>query len=339
MIPKVHQFSLGVQREVGWRTVLEVSYVGSRSQSLDVSQQINDVTLAQLLQYGATLTSSKPNPFYGVLPAATTLGSSATTTLQQTLRPYPQFTGVNETNIPVGKSWYNAMQVAVNKRLSQGLTFQVNYTWSKWMDATGYLNNQDLITTTPPRTMNGQDTPHRITVGGNWEFPMFKHATGIVGVLLKGWQANGLFMREVGFPLGAMSGYYSSGINPALANPTHTRYFNTCTITTTGARQNCASADEPVAWIQQQPSTIRTLSQRLQTIRPPIIPSVDVSVFKAFTLRENLRLQFRAEAFNAINAPQLGNPSTSLTSATAGLINPSMSNDPRAIQLALKLLF
>jgi hypothetical protein len=337
VIPKVHQFSLGIQREVGWRTVVEVSYVGSRSQSLDVGKQIDDVTLAQLLQYGAALSGSKTNPFAGLLPGTGING--ATTTLQQTLRPYPQFTGITENNIPTGKSWYNAMQVSVNKRLSQGLNFQVNYTWSKWMDATSYLNNQDLITDTPARTLNGQDTPHRLTIGGNWDLPMFKHSHGIVAVLLKGWQANGLFMREVGFPLGTPSGYYSSGISAALANPTHTRDFNTCTITTTGARQNCASADEPYAWIQQPPSTLRTLSQRLQTIRPPIVPSVDVSLFKAFTLRENLRLQFRAEAFNATNSPQLGNPSTSMTSATAGLISPSMSNDPRAIQLALKLLF
>jgi len=337
VIPKVHQFSLGVQREVGWRTVVEVSYVGSRSHSLDVYQQIDDVTLAQLLQYGATLSGSKTNPFAGLLPGTGING--ATTTLQQLLRPFPQFTGITEYNIPVGQSWYNAMQVGVNKRLAHGLNFQVNYTWSKWMDGVIYLNNQDLITSTPQRTMNGQDTPQRLTVGGNWELPMFKNAHGIVGVLLKGWQANGLFVRELGFPLGAPSGYYSSGINPALANPTKTRYFNTCTITTTGARQNCASADEPYAWIQQPPSTIRTLSRYLSTIRPPIIPSVDVSLFKAFALRENLHLQFRAEAFNATNSPQLGNPSTSMTSATAGLISPSQSNDPRAIQLALKLLF
>jgi hypothetical protein len=265
--------------------------------------------------------------------------NGATTTQQQLLRPYPQFTGITEYNIPVGQSWYNSMQVGINKRLSHGLNFQVNYTWSKWMDAVSYLNNQDLITSTPQRTLNVQDTPQRLTVSGNWELPIFKNATGIVGVLLKGWQVNGIFMRELGFPLTAPSGYYSSGINPALANPTKARYFNTCTITTTGARQNCASADEPYAWIQQPPSTIRTLSRQLPTIRPPIIPSVDVSLFKAFALRENLHLQFRAEAFNATNSPQLGNPSTSMTSATAGLISPAQNNDPRAIQLALKLMF
>jgi len=337
VIPKVQEFSLGVQRELGWRTVLEVSYVGSRSSSLDVSQQIDDVTLAQLLQYGATLTSSKTNPFAGLLPGTGING--ATTTLQQLLRPYPQFTGITENNIPIGKSWYNAGTVGITKRISAGLSLQVSYTESKWMDATNYLNNQDLITTRPEATLNPQDTPQRLMVSGNWALPFFKSTHGVAGVLLKGWQTNGILLQEAGFPLGSPSGYYSSGVNPALADPTDARYFNTCVQTTTGLRQNCASSTEPVAWIQQPPDTIRTLSRYISSIRPPKITSLQFSMFKAFTLRENLRLQFRAEAFNALNSPQLGNPSTSMTSATAGLITPSQSNDPRAVQLALKLMF
>ena len=337
VIPKVHEFSLGIQRELGWRTVLEVSYVGSRSHSLDVSQQIDDVTLAQLLQYGATLTGSKPNPFAGLLPGTSING--ATTTLQQLLRPYPQFTSITENNIPIGTSWYNAGTVGITKRISAGLSLQVSYTESKWMDATNYLNNQDLITTTPEATLNPQDTPQRLVVSGNWAVPFFKSTHGVLGALVKGWQTNGILMQEAGFPLAAPSGYYSSGISPALADPTYSRYFNTCTLTTAGLRQNCASTTEPDAWIQQPPSTIRTLSRYISAIRPPKITSLDFSMFKSFTLHENLRLQFRAEAFNALNSPQLGNPSTSMTSATAGLISPSQSNDPRAVQLALKLMF
>lgn len=62
-------------------------------------------------------------------------------------------------------------------------------------------------------------------------------------------------------------------------------------------------------------------------------------MFKAFTLHERLRLQFRAEAFNATNSPQLGSPSTSLTSTAAGTVGLTQSNDPRNIQLALRLMF
>jgi hypothetical protein len=337
VIPYVHQFSIGVQHELGWRTVIEASYVGSRSRSLDVSQQIDDVSLPQLLQYGAALTGSQPNPFANKLPGTNLNG--ATTTLQQLLRPYPQFTGVTEYNIPVGQSWYNALQVRVNKRLTKGLSFLAAYTHSRWLEAVQYLNNQDPITQTPARTLAATDTPHRLTISGNWELPVFSRTHGIAGIFLKGWQANGIYVVQTGFPLATPSGYYSSGVDPSLDNPTLARYFNTCTLTVSGVRTNCASASEPVAFIQQPTMTLRTLSVRFPSIRPPRVPSLDVSMFKAFQLRDQLRLQFRAEAFNALNAPQFGNPSTSLGSNTAGVYTLNQVNDPRNLQLALKLVW
>ncbi len=64
-----------------------------------------------------------------------------------------------------------------------------------------------------------------------------------------------------------------------------------------------------------------------------------LSMFKAFQLREGLKLQLRAEAFNATNSPQFGNPSTSLASTTPGVVTLTQTNDPRNIQLALKLVW
>jgi hypothetical protein len=337
VVPYVHQFSVGIQRELPWRSLIEASYVGSRSRELDVSQQIDDVSLSDLLTNGASLSSSRPNPFAGQLPATSL--NTANATLQQLLRPFPQFTGITETNIPVGQSWYNSLQVRFDKRFSHGLNFLVSYTYSRWLEGVTYLNNQDLITTTPARTLTSTDTPHRVVVSGNYALPFFSHAHGIAAVFLKGWQANGIFMREVGFPLAAPSGFYSSGIDPSLPDPTLTRYFNTCTLLTSGNRQNCASTTEPIAFIQQQPFTLRTLSLRFPSLRPAKVPNADVSLFKSFTLHERLRLQFRAEAFNLTNSPQFGQPSTSLTSTSAGVTTLTQVNDPRNIQLALRLMF
>jgi hypothetical protein len=304
---------------------------------LDASQQIDDVSMAQLLQYGASLTASVPNPFVNKLPGTNL--NAATTTLQQLLRPYPQFTGITEGNIPMGKSWYNSIQLRVDKRMSKGLNLRAAYTHSRWLEAVQYLNNQDPTTQTPQRTLAATDTPHRLTLSGNWELPLFRHTHGVAGIFLKGWQANGVYVVQTGFPLATPSGYYSSGVDPSLSNPTLARYFNTCTATVSGVRTNCASASEPVAFIQQPAMTLRTLSLRFPSIRPPRVPSVDVSMFKAFILRERLRLQFRAEAFNAINGAQFGNPSTSLGSNTAGVYTLTQVNDSRNLQLALKLVW
>jgi len=63
------------------------------------------------------------------------------------------------------------------------------------------------------------------------------------------------------------------------------------------------------------------------------------AMFKAFTLHEGIRLQFRAEAFNGLNAPQLGAPSTSLNTTAAGQVGLTQTNDPRNFQIAAKILF
>jgi hypothetical protein len=62
-------------------------------------------------------------------------------------------------------------------------------------------------------------------------------------------------------------------------------------------------------------------------------------MFKAFRLHEGLNLQFRVEAFNATNSPQLGLPNTTLSGTTAGQVGLTQSNDPRNVQLALRLQF
>jgi hypothetical protein len=286
-----------------------------------------------------TLSNSVPNPFAGLLPGTNL--NAATTTLQQSLRPHPQFTGITENNIPVGRSWYNSLQVQINKRMSHGLNFSVAYTHAKWLDAVSYLNNQDSTKLTPPRTLNATDTPHRVTASGNWALPIFNSNHGLLAMLVKGWQMNGIFVRQVGFPLAAPSGYYSGGIDPSLPDSqrTDTRFFNTCTLLTSGVRENCPTTSEPFAFIQQQPFTLRTLSLRFPTIRPPKVPNLDASLFKAFRLHERVQMQFRVEAFNALNAPQLGAPSTSLGTTAAGQVGLTQTNDPRNYQIAAKNCF
>jgi hypothetical protein len=351
----VHQFSVGVQRELPSRSVLEVSYVGSRSQELNVSQNLDVVSMANFLQYGGAVVAGVPNlsdscsatsstckyanPFYGLLPSGP--GLNASTTRQQLLLPYPEFTGVTENNIAMGKSWYNSLQVRFDKRMSHGLNLLVSYTRAKWLNATGWLNAQEPITQTPDRTLAGQDTPNRIVISGNWAIPLFSHTKGILSVFLKGWQANGVFMRENGFALGAPSGFMSTGINPALPNGDNTKLFNTCVILTTGAQSNCTFNGQTLqpAFIQQQPNTLRTLSGVLPTIRPPKVPNTDLSLFKAVQVHERFNVQFRAEAFNATNSPQLGGPSTSLTSTSAGVVTMTQNNDPRNVQLSLRVRF
>ena len=93
------------------------------------------------------------------------------------------------------------------------------------------------------------------------------------------------------------------------------------------------------AFIQQASNTLRVLSGEFPTIRPPKVPNADISLFKAVQVHERFNVQFRAEAFNATNSPQFGSPSTSLTSTSAGVVTMTQSNDPRNVQLSLRVRF
>src|SRR5262249_49507017 len=88
----------------------------------------------QYLSLGNSLFESLPNPFFGVLPANSSLGASPTITREQLLLPYPQFTSVAEQSSHRASSSYNGFQLKAQKRMSQGLSMLLSYTTSKLID-------------------------------------------------------------------------------------------------------------------------------------------------------------------------------------------------------------
>ena len=85
--------------------------------------------------------------------------------------------------------------------------------------------------------------------------------------------------------------------------------------------------------------TLRKLSAYMPGIRTQRAPMADDGIFKTFTITENLRLQFRAESFNLSNSVWFGAPNTTITSSTFGTVSPSQANDPRNVQLALRMMW
>jgi hypothetical protein len=348
-IPKNFQFSFGVQRQMPGNIQLEAAYVGSRTYSLEVSQNIDANSAAQLAQYGTQLsTQTVSNPFAGLLPGTTLNG--ATITLGQSLLPYPQYTGITEGDIPIGKTFYNSLQVRAEKRLSHGLFLVGSYTYSKNLQATSFLNPQDGTSQSAlARSIAQYDVTDLLVVSGGYQLPFFAHSKGLEHSFLGGWQLNAILTAQSGLPIvspytasnspDANSGAYSSGINPAISHPTRQRWFNTCYIDLSGQRQNCASANEQAAWIQQPPDTLTTLSPYLSNVRTSIPPNIDISFFKEFVIHEKVRVQVRAESFNFTNTPRFGAPNTTLTSAAFGTVADTQTNDPRSWSLSTRLTF
>ena len=336
-IPKVYNYSLALEQQLPYNTLIEVAYAGNYATQLSVSKGINAIPRSFYALPGQTpplssaaMVAQVPNPMAGLLPGSSL--NNATTAFQNLQVPYPEFGGITESTHPIGSSLYNSLQISVEKRLSAGLQGRVSYTWDKIMQETGYLNDQDAWDMLA-RVQAGEPS-QVLTISLTYNLPVFQNRKGVLHNVLGGWEANAIVRYLNGSLVGTPGGVYSSGINPQLSNPTYRQWFNTCTLNTTGVRQNCIDANQPVAFIQAPPYTLRTLSTVLPGIRTEVPTTMDFSLFKNFTIHEPVKMQIRANAYNFANTPIFGGPNT-----TTGVIGIGQVNDPRIVELALKLTF
>jgi hypothetical protein len=336
-IPKVYNYSLALQHQFKGQTLVEVAFAGNYATQLSVSKAINFLPRSFYALPGnpipvpsTTLLQQVTNPMAGKIPGSSL--NNATIAYQSLQVPYPEFGGISESTNPIGKSLYNSLQISVEKRFHAGLQGRLSYTWNKIMQETGYLNDQDDWSMLA-RVQAGEPTKV-LTLSMSYVLPIFSHGGGLLHNVLGGWEANGILRYINGSLVGTPGGVYSTGLNPKLDNRTYQQWFNTCTLSTSGARQNCIDANQPVAFIQAPPYTLRTLSTVLPGVRTEVPTTLDFSIFKNFQIHERTKMQFRANAYNLANTPVFGGPNT-----TTGVIGIGQVNDPRIVELGLKLNF
>ena len=346
--PYVHQFSFGIQHEMPGMISVEASYVGSRTISAYTSNNINGLSLANLALGDPTkggdpnyLNQQVPNPFQGLLPGTTING--ATVARSQLLHPFPEFGGITETNLNTGKVWYNSLQLSAQKRYSHGLTFSANYTLSKNIEATGYLNSQDAA---PTRTLTSFDRPHRLSFAPTYELPfgpgrwLLTSRNGVVSRLVSGWEVLVNTVFQSGAPMGMPSSVWVLG-DPHLENPTWDRLFKTGYIDANGVVRNVLAGEEPVFAVRP-PNTLRTTPSRWGNLRDRWATTYDASIIKNTRIRESINTQFRFEAFNALNTPVFASdPNLTPTSTNFGRIirDNGQSNAPRTLQFGFRVMF
>jgi hypothetical protein len=128
--PYIQEWNFNVQKKLPGSTVFEIAYVGNRGVHLvDGDVNINYSQLpASYMQYGAKLTQSVPNPFYGIITDPTSPLSQPTISWGTLQRPFPQYNGISSFRKPQADSIYHAMTMRVDRRFSKGMTFLVSYT-------------------------------------------------------------------------------------------------------------------------------------------------------------------------------------------------------------------
>jgi hypothetical protein len=333
LAPYNQRWQLGVQHEFSGGVVLDVGYVGNRGTRIGLSKNLN-VTPAQymstsLFRDQAAITKlggNVANPFLNLLPGTTMNGS--TIARERLLRPYPEYVNVNMTNNQ-GYSWYHALQGSVQKRFTKGFTILGTYTFSKFMQATEYLNQQDLM---PIEIISDVDTPHRVSISSIWELP-FGKGKPVGANVNSGWQVQGMFVfqssRPINFGTGNTSffGDINSVVNTGERRVgTDGPWFNTDSFVTSSALQIDTGRQ------------LRTFPFRFGFLRWDKLKNLDASLMKKTQITEGKEFEFRFELINATNTPNFASPDTNPTSSNFGRVT-AAQNYARRAQLTMKFVF
>lgn len=330
--PYAQRWSFGIQQELPWKSMIEVSYVRNRNTRLPVTRDLS-YTPAQYLSRSPVrdqatidyLGQTFPNPYYGLNSVFT-----KTMTRADLLRNFNEFSRVQLVGDPAGYSWYHSMQMRFERRMANGWTVQGSYTWSKAMEATEFLNQSDPM---PYEVVSSLDRTHRFTASGIWEIPVGRGRRygaampGFFEVFAGGWQLGGLYQHQTGAPLAFGNRIFNGDLHNIVL-PEGQRGVDGWFNVNAGFERNGA---------RQLAQNIRAFPIRFSGVRGPTQDRWDFSLIKNFRFTERWRLQFRAETFNAMNHSNLSDPNTDPTSGSFGVI--TNQDPPRSWQFALKLSF
>jgi Carboxypeptidase regulatory-like domain len=319
---------LSVQRELPFQMLVDASYLLTKGTHLGFARDIDQVPESLLPGYGTAYTNCYNDP-----------------------TAYPQFCSVSEQFFD-GYSNYNALQLRVEKRTSYGLSFLFNYAWSKTMDTgTGSGNNATadvwqnaynvranygLSLLNMANSINGSAT-YELPLGAGKQYPLH----GAMDEALGGWRVTGIYQIHSGLPFtvdtsnsgvddsGSEAGPCGCGYswlpnvvgNPHVSNPSISEWFNPSAFAT--------------------PATGTFGDERRNSLIGPNWRDLDLSIGKSFALVEGMRLEIRADAFDAFNHPFFSQPSnvagTDLSGG--GEISGTVTSTQRDIQLGGRLTF
>jgi hypothetical protein len=317
-----HQYHVELQRQFTNNLMVSAAYVGSYNGRMEYAGRAQAPASPGVDATGRRLTTAEVNA----------------------LRPWPHITGTFTYSDDIGMSKYDALQVKVQQRFSDGLSSIFSYTFSKTIDtSSGWFNAENGIGGAATvqnyhdiegnKARSSYDIPHIVTWGTVWELPFGKGKrwldSGPLSWVLGNWQLNSMLLARSGQPFTltvggdpanvGYTGYSRANLvgDPHLDNPTVDQWFNV------------AAFAIPV-------NSFGTAERN--SLRAPAFWNADLGLQRNF-LAGARTLQIRIDAFNVFNHINWGNPAVALdNAATVGRIT-AMSGRPRQIQLGARLLF
>lgn len=298
------EWNFNLDRELSSSTMLSLAYIGSRTVHADSGTVLN-----------------VPDPGPGAIAPR---------------RPIPQLSQISDIRWN-GWASYNALTLGAKRRMAKGLMFDANWTWSHSIDdasdpgATFNETNlpQNVYNLAAEKASSSFDHRQRAVVSFIYEFADPKHASRWTRVIFGQWQAGGSFTAQTGAPFTVNTANDQANIGAGPAQRPNS-----------GANPN-SGPKTPNQWFNTSAFTLPALytlgNAPRNAVIGPGLQELDLSLQKNIPLRENTRLQFRAEAYNLLNHPNFNIPNRIAFTPNFGSISSAM--DSRQLQLAVKLAF
>lgn len=322
-------WNLNIQQQVGRTTALMIGYFGAKGTHLAIDRNANQ-------PLNPAVPTSRP-----LLTLANSIGSiPAGTTLSPNILEHDSFSNSN----------YHALWITANKRMSHGVQFNASYTWSHSIDDNSRNNEgislQDSTNLLAERANSDFDARHRFVINAIYDLP-FQPTSKIVG----GWQLASIVSLQSGNPFTVNGGTAAINGGALLGGVTTMRPDILGPVTVTG---------NPNGWLSLAPGALVNPTNHFgdlgrNTFVGPGWEDIDFSVIKNTKVSERLNVQFRADAFDLLNHPNFGQP-TSAPGTAAGALFPGGavttfatisstrfpagdSGSSRQLQFAVKLQF
>jgi len=306
-----YKYTVGMQRELGYHVVLDLAYVGDTTQNIAQDWNYNAVPAgARFLAQNRDLSRpdtatlglqpNKPNP--GALPDVF-------------LRPIPGFGDINISS-PVGKAWYDSLQMQLTRRFTGVFELAGSYTWAKGF-ATGINQNNPLPASAARSRSNIQE--HVVVASYMIDIPP--------GTNLVKWSPAKWVLDD--WRISGISTFATGGQSNVTATFGDSFDFSgggeTCGNIIQTGNANLARGDRTVdRWFDtsvfQRPSGRGDIGNNCYNAKVvlPGFTNHDISIFKDFPLKGNHRMQFRWEIYNLFNHSQWNEVDTSAQFDAAG---------------------
>jgi hypothetical protein len=323
-LPHNLQWNVDVQRSIGSNYDIDVAYVGNHGYDLSYAGvDLNQVPESAL--------------------SANDLNS----------KPYPLFTNISGP-INTAVSNYNALQAQMNKRMAYGLEFNVNYTWSHFLDdldtsgfgsREGYQNYQNAFSPASNYSNGNFDIRNMFKGQAIYQLPVgkgkqFLNNNWIVDELIGGWQVSSVWVVEGGNPIGITTGGNNSSNNQSGSYTQEANRVAGVNLNLPGSTKSRLNEWYNLdALVVPAPFTYGNFLRN--TVYGPGVVNIAASLGKTFDLwpERNVKMLIRGDAGNVINRPSFGQPGNNAIGPgqTANITGTSIGG--RQIQLYAKISF